>query len=110
MKRATTRNAKKREKRQREQAFQLKLARIYGLDASDLSCEAAMIFSAAGSFHRKAFDIVDRAKTPEARASLSALAETAVINTFDLKKMKAHPHEHAPHCWTAEKSGIVPTS
>ena len=104
---ATSRNAKKRQKRRIEQAFQLKLARIYGLDASDLSHEAAAILKAASSFHHKAFDIVDLAKNPQEYASLSACAEAAIIGVFDLKKMKAHPHEHAPHAWTAEKSGVV---
>ena len=97
----------RRNKRKREQALQLKLTRVYGLDASDLSREASDIFRAAGDFHRKAFDIVDKSETASARASLSACAEAAIIGVFDLKKMKAHPHEHAPHAWTAEKSGVV---
>ena len=62
------RKAKKLRKRE-ENTFNLKLSRIYGLDAADLSQEASEIFHAAGSFHRKAFDIVDKAKTQIGRAS-----------------------------------------
>jgi hypothetical protein len=103
------RKAKKLRKRE-ENAFQLKLARIYGRDASDLSEEAKMIFRAAGDFHLIAFRIVDQAQTAEARASLTACAEAAIIKTFDLKKMKAHPQEHIPHSWNAEQSGVVPAA
>ena len=98
----------KRDKRKRDQAFQFKLARIYGMDASDLSSEAGLILRAAGDFHLRAFDVVDQAKTAQDRASLSAFAEGAIIRTFGLKDTKAHPQEHIPHVWDAVKSGVVP--
>lgn len=98
---------RKQQKRQ-DREFAVKLARIYGMDASDLSSEAGLILRAAGDFHLSAFGIVDQAKSLQDRASLSAFAEGAIIRTFDLKKMKAHPQEHIPHVWDAQKNGVVP--
>ena len=103
------RKERKRLAREKE-AFNLKLARIYGRDKSDLSEQRLQIFRAAASFHQKAFDIADRAETPEAFKSLEALAEHAIIRIFDLKKSRAHESHGIQIPWTAEMRGVVPLS